>query len=143
MIKKQERYLTAVMCGASRFILSYEISDTKLGFDPTHLFAAAAARAAALPRILVTDGLPAFIPAAKKIFYRRAGPRFVHVREIHLKNQFNQNNVHERLNGEFKDRLDGIRGINSDDSSIVHLMITYTTFSGRTRASKVARRPRQ
>ena len=109
-----------------RFILSYVISPAKSGFDPVHLFAAAAARAVSLPRILVTDGLPAFIPAAK-IFYRSAGPRFVHVREIHLHNQFNQNNVHER-NGEFKDRWDGIRGMRADSPSVVSLMIIYHNF---------------
>ena len=124
----RERYLFAVMCGASRFILSYGISPTKFGFDPVKLFAAAAARAARLPRILVTDGLPAFVPAAKKIFYRSAGPRFVHAREIHIRNEFNQNNVHERLNGEFRDRLDGIRGMKADSPSVVGLMITYHNF---------------
>ena len=90
-ILKQEWYLFAVMCGTSRFILSYVASPAKFGFDPVCLFAAAAAREVSLPRILVTDGLLAFIPAAKKAFYRSAGPRFVHVREIHLHNQFNQN----------------------------------------------------
>ena len=84
--------------------------------------------AARLPRILVTDGLPAFVPAAKKIFYRSAGPRFVHAREIHIRNEFNQNNVHERLNGEFRDRLDGIRGMKADSPSVVGLMITYHNF---------------
>ena len=127
-ILKQERYLFAVMCGTSRFILSYVISPAKFGFDPMPLFAAAAARAVSLPRILVTDGLLAFIPAAKKVFYRSAGPRFVHVREIHLRNQFNHNNVHERLNGEFKDRLDHIRGMRADSPSVVSLMITHYNF---------------
>ena len=116
------------MCGTSRFILSYVISPAKFGFDPVHLFAEAAARAVSLPRILVTDGLLAFIPAAKKVFYRSAGPRFVHVREIHLQNQFNQNNVHERPDGEFKDRLDGIRGMNADSPSVISLMITHHNF---------------
>ena len=127
-IRGQARYLFAVMCGTSRFVLSYEISPAKLGFDPLGLFAAAAARAAELPRILVTDGLSAFVPAAKKTFYRSAGPRFVHVREIHIQNEFNQNNVHERLNGEFRDRLDGIRGMRADNPSVVGLMIAYHNF---------------
>ena len=84
-ILKQEWYLFAVMCGTNRFILSYGISTTKFGFDPMPLFAAAAARAVSLPRILVTDGLLAFIPAAKKVFYRSAGQRFVPVSYTHLR----------------------------------------------------------
>ena len=55
----------------------------------------AAARAAALPRIPVTGGLPALVPAAKRASCRNAGPRFMHVRKIHLRNRFNQNNAHE------------------------------------------------
>ena len=127
-ILEQERYLSAVMCGTGRFILSYVISPAISGFDPMPLFAEAAARAVSLPRILVTNGLPALVPAAKKAFYRSAGPQFVHVREIHPHNQFNQNNVHERLNGEFKDRLDHIRGMRADSPSVVSLMITYHNF---------------
>ena len=124
----RERYPFAVMRGASRFALSYEMSPTKLGFDPAGLFAAAAARAAALPRILVTDGLLAFVPAAKKTFYRSAGPRFVHVRGMHIRNEFNQNNLHGRLNGEFKDRLGRIRGMKADSPSVASLMVTYHNF---------------
>ena len=116
------------MCGTGRFILSYVISPAKFGFDPMPLFAAAAARAVSLPRILVTNGLPALVPAAKNAFYRSAGPQFVHVREIHPHNQFNQNNVHERLNGEFKDGLDGIRGMRADSPSVISLMITHHNF---------------
>ena len=127
-ILKQERYLFAVMCRTSRFILSYVISPAISGFDPMPLFAEAAARAVSLPRILVTDGLPAFIPAAKKASCRSAAPRFAHVRGIHLRNRFNQNNVHEWLNGEFRDRPDHIRGMNADSPSVISLMITHHNF---------------
>ena len=69
-VLKKERYLFAVMDGASRFILSYEISPCKQGFDATGLFAAAASQVFRLPRILVSDGLKDFIKPAKKIFYQ-------------------------------------------------------------------------
>ena len=83
-ILKKKRYLFAVMDGASRFILSYEISPLKQGFKPAGLFAVAALRAFRLPRIVVSDGLTDFIKVSKKIFYLNSGPRFVHIREIHL-----------------------------------------------------------
>ena len=35
-------------------------------------------------------------------FWRRAGRRLVHAIEVHMRNEFNHNNVHERLNGELK-----------------------------------------
>ena len=127
-ILKMERYLFTVMDGATRFILSYEVSPDKPGFDPTRLFAAAAARALRLPRILVSDGLPAFIAPARKVFYRMRGPRFVHVREIHIQNLFNQNNISESLNGELKGRFQCVRGLKSEEPALIPLMIIYHNF---------------
>lgn len=125
---KQKRYLFAVMDEATRFILSYEISPLKQGFNATGLFEAAASRIFRLPRILVSDGLNDFIRPAKKVFYRNFGPRFVHIREIHLQNLFNQNNTYERLNGEFRDRLKCARGLKSDNPAIIRLLIVYHNF---------------
>ena len=127
-VLKKKRYLFAVMDGASRFILSYEISPLKQGFKANGLFAAAALQAYRLPRILVSDGLSGFIGAAKKIFYQNSGPRFVHIREIHLQNLFNQNNLYERLNGEFRDRLKCARGLKSNNPFIIRLLIMYHNF---------------
>ena len=56
-ILKKKRYLFAVMDGASRFILSYEISPLKQGFKPAGLFTMAALRAFLLPSILISDRL--------------------------------------------------------------------------------------
>ena len=96
----QERCPFTVMCGTGRPVPPYRISPARSGFDPAR--PSAAARAAALPRIPVTGGLPALVPAAKRASYRNAGPRFMHVRKIHLRNRFNQNNAHEQ-NGEFRE----------------------------------------
>ena len=127
-MRKLERYLFTVMDGSSRFILSYEISTTKQNFNATNMFAAAAGRVLRRPRILVTDGLKAFIKPAKKVFYRVSGPRFTHVREIHLQNIFNQNNLSERLNGEFEDRFKCTRGLKSKNPSLIHLVIANHNF---------------
>ena len=127
-IRKQPRYLFGVMDGASRFVLSHEILKDKPGANPHGLFAAAASRTLRLPRILVSDGLQAFIAPAKKVFYRTCGPRFVHIREVHLQNMFNQNNVYERLNGEFEDRLKCVRGLKSEDPGLIRLIIIYHNF---------------
>ena len=64
----------------------------------------------------------------KKVFYRTCGPRFVHIREAHLQNMFNQNNVYERLNGEFEDRLKCVRGLKSEDPGLICLIITHRNF---------------
>ena len=73
-VRGATRYLFAVMNGASRFILSYEASPLKHGADPSGLFARAAERSLRLPRVLVSDGLHEFRAAARKVFYRAAGP---------------------------------------------------------------------
>ena len=76
----------------------------------------------------VTDGLKTFIRPAQSAFYRRSGPRLVHVREIHLQNHFNRDNKHERLNGEFKHRLKAARGLRDENSALIGLMIIHHSF---------------
>ena len=79
--------------------------------------------------MLVSEGLHEFRAATRKAFYRApAGPRFVHIRGIHIQNMFNQNNVHERLNGEFKDRLRCTRGLKSDGSPVIRMPIICRNF---------------
>ena len=70
------------------------------------------------PQILVTDGLNSFVTVTIKIFWRM-GVRFVPVSEIHMCDQFNHNNMQERLNGEFKNRLVTTRGLNADEPALV------------------------
>ena len=127
-VLKKARYLFAVMDSESRFILAHRTSKDKQGVKPTGLFRAAASCSMRLPRILVSDGLPDFGAPARKVFHRMSGPRFVHICEIHLRNIFNQNNIYERLNGEYKDRLKCIRGLKSENPAIISMIIVYHNF---------------
>ena len=122
------RYLFAVMDNRSRFILSYDIADTKFGYDPLSLFVAARTLAGTSPWIFVTDGLKPFCTAARKAFRRRTSFRLIHIREIHMKEQFNNNNIHERLNGEFRDQLKTVRGFKAESPALVRLMILHHNF---------------
>ena len=79
-------YLVGMMDGASRFILSHEMSTDKHGCDPTHLFAAAAAaRAVRLPRILVSDGLSGFASLPKNILQIIISNIHTRTRDTHQK----------------------------------------------------------
>ena len=127
-IRGEARYLFTVMDGRSRFILSNDISPTKFGYDPLNLFVAARTLAGTAPWIFVTDGLKSFLGAARKAFRRGAGFRLIHIREIHMKEQFNNNNPHERLNGEFKDRLKTARGFGAENPALVRLSILHHNF---------------
>ena len=120
--------LFTVMDGRSRFILSHGISDTEFGYDPFKLFAAARTPAGASPWIFVTDGLPPFIDAARGAFRRRTGFRLIHIREIHMKGQFNNNNPHERLNGESRDRFKTVRGFGAENPALARLSILHHNF---------------
>ena len=124
----QARWLFAVMDGRSRFILSCDMSATKMGYRPLRLFVEARRLAGASPWVFVTDGLEAFCAAARKAFWCRTGFRSVHVREIHMQGEYNNNNCHERLNGEFQDRLRAARGLKTDDPALVRLMILHHNF---------------
>ena len=104
------------------------ISDTKFGYDPLSLFVAARTLAGTPPWIFVTDDLPPFRDAARKAFQRRIGFRLIHIREIHMKDQYNNNNIHERLNGEFKDRLKTVRGFKAENPALVRLTILHHNF---------------
>ena len=127
-VRGATRYLFAVMDGASRSILSYEVSPSStVPTPPACSRAPRSVRCACSAYWSATDH--EFRAAARKAFYRAAGPRFVHIREIHIQNMFNQNNVYERLNGEFKDRLRCTRDLKSDSSPVIHMLIIYHNFS--------------
>ena len=106
------RWLFTVMDGRTRFILAWDVSDTKMAYKPLPLFMAARKLAGVVPWVFVTDGLQAFQGAAIKAFKKAGGFRLVHVRDIHLKNKFNGNNMCERLNGEIVNRTKTARGFN-------------------------------
>ena len=109
-ILEMDGWLFAAMDASTGYILSCDVSDTKAGYKPLPLFEEARRVACVDPWIFVTDGLTAFIKATSKAFRILEGFRLMHVRDIHIKNLFNTNNLCERLNGEFKDSIKTIRG---------------------------------
>ena len=42
--------------------------------------------------------------------------------------QLHNNNLHERLNGKFKDRIKTVRGFKSEDPALIHLMMIHHNF---------------
>ena len=58
--------------------------------------------------MFVTDGLEMFARAAKA-FWRRGVFRMAHFEDIHLHNQLNSNDMHEKLNDEFRPRTKAAR----------------------------------
>ena len=121
-------YLFTVMDHSTRFVLSYMVSPVKMGADPLEMFREAARRADTVPWVFVTDGLDVFPEAARKAFWHRAGRRLVHAVEVHIRNEFNHNNVHESLNGELKPLIRKRGGYKVSNPVMVGLVVLGYNF---------------
>ena len=121
-------YLFTVMDYSTRFVLSYMVSPVKMGAEPLEMFREAARRAGRVPWVFVTDGLDVFPEAARKAFWRRTGRRLVHAVEVHMRNEFNHNNVHERLNGELKPLIRKRGGYKVSDPVMAGLVVLGHNF---------------
>lgn len=129
-VRGDSKYLFAMMDGETRFWLAQEVADSKFRHDARNLLKAGRDTAKKTPSVFVTDGLPAYNDAFRKEF---APKNFLHkdsshVRDIHIRNQNQNNNVQERLNGEFRDREKVFRGLKKDDSPAIAGIKLYHNF---------------
>ena len=123
-----DQQVFTVMDAASRFILSWDVSPRKLNYDTVSLFGRARERAGCVPRIFKTDGLKVLRPAFKKVFGRLAGPRPIHFRESHIRNRRCTNNGQQRFNGTLGGFLEGARGLQRTDSTLVRASLLHYNF---------------
>jgi len=120
-INGDKKYLFAMMDNDTRFWIAQEVADSKFKHDAQNLLAMGKQVAKKIPSVFVTDGLPAYNDAFKKEFEAK---NFLHkpskhIRDIHFKHQLSNNNIQERLNGEFRDREKVFRGLKKVDSSAI------------------------
>ena len=118
-IKGDRKYLFAMMDADTRFWIAQEVADSKFKHDARSLLKMGKEAAGKRPAVFVTDGLPAYRDAFNKEFRTMKGPRAKHVSDIHIKDQKKNNNIQERLNGEFRDREKVFRGLKKDDSPAI------------------------
>ena len=124
------KYLFAMMDNETRFWLAQEVADSKFKHDAKTLLKMGKEAAGKVPSTFVTDGLPAYNNAFRKEY---APKNFLHkpskhVREIHLRNEKANNNIQERLNGEFRDREKVARGLKKGDSPMIEGSKIYHNF---------------
>ena len=105
-MKSDRKYLFAMMDNDTRFQIAQEVADSKFKHDVQSLLKMGKQVTKKTPSVFVTDGLPTYNDAFKKEY---ASKNFLrkpskHVKDIHFKNQVANNNIQERLNGEFRDR---------------------------------------
>ena len=118
-IKGNMKYLYAMMDDETRFWIAQEVADSKYTHDARHLFSLAKTVAGKRPKLLITDGLPAYHQAYMKEYQTNSIAMTTHhIRKITLAGEQNNNKM-ERLNGEIRDREKVMRGLKNCDTPII------------------------
>ena len=120
-VKGDRKYLFAMMDNETRFWIAQEVADSKFKHNTQSLLKMGKTVAKKVPSVFVTDGLPAYNDAFKKEY---APKNFLHkpskhIKEVHFKNQVANNNIQERLNGEFRNCEKIFRGLKKSDSPAI------------------------
>jgi putative transposase len=116
-IKGNMKYLFATMDDQTRFLIAQEVAEAKYTHDARHLFQISREAAGKQPKILITDGLPAYRDAFMKEYWTRNNGA-QHIRDIHIDGKVHNNKM-ERLNGEIRDREKVMRGLEKSDTPIL------------------------
>jgi putative transposase len=118
-VKGNMKYLFAMMDDETRFWIAQEVADSKYTHDARHLFQLARAVAGKRPKLLITDGLPAYQQACMREYQTNSTLTTTHhIRKITLTGEQNNNKM-ERLNGEIRDREKVMRGLKKSDTPIL------------------------
>jgi len=112
-IRGQWVWLRHLMDGHTRFLLANHVSKTRNVSDAQDAFREAKTVGKVEPRVVLTDGLGSYRPAAQHEF-----PDAVHVSGVGLQGRLNQNRI-ERYHGTLKERTKIVRGIKTTDSVIL------------------------
>ncbi len=117
-VKGNMKYLFALMDDESRFLIAQEVADTKYSHDASSLFRKAKEVAQKKPEVMITDGLMSYHNAYLQEFRTMQAPRTIHIRNITLKGEKNNNKM-ERINGEIRDREKVTRGLKKNNSPLI------------------------
>lgn len=126
--------LFGMMDIASRFLMAYDISLTKSGYDATKLFESAIKISKKPFQVLISDKLAAFDTGFKKVTrkmkytYGKSFVQPVHVRSASVNKKHIHNSVYERLNGTIRARIKTVRGFKSDNPPLLNLIIVNYNF---------------
>ncbi len=120
-INGDKKYLFAMMDHDTRFWIAQEVASTKFQHNANNLLKMGKNTAKKIPSVFVTDGLPAYNKAFKQEFAPKNDLQkpSKHIRDIYFKHQLSNNNIQERLNGEFRDGEKTFRGLKKDNSPAI------------------------
>lgn len=117
-VNGERKYLFAMMDDETRFWIAQEVADTKYTHDARTLLKTGKEFAGKTPMQFTTDGLNSYHEAFNREFWSSKGKQPRHIRHISIKGDKN-NNLMERLNGEFRDREKIFRGLKKKDSPAI------------------------
>ena len=112
-IRGQWVWLWHLMDGDTRFLLANHVSQGRTVADAREAFREAKAVAKTNARVILTDGLSSYGPAAQKEF-----PNAVHISGIGIQGRVNNNRM-ERYHGTFKERSKVMRALKKPDSPFI------------------------
>ena len=134
-VRGQWVWLWHLMDGDTRFLLANHVSKGRTVADAREAFQEAKAVAKTDARVLLTDGLTSYGPAAEKEF-----PNAVHVSGIGIQGRVNNNRM-ERYHATFKERSKVMRAIKKPDSAFIdgqriyyNYLRPHTALNGKTPA---------
>lgn len=116
-VKGEIKYVFAMMDDKTRFMLAQQLADSKYLHDATYLFRMGKVMGGKNPKVIVTDGLPAYHKAFNRVFYTNELPRAKHIAAIKIRGDMN-NNLMERLNNTMRDREKTFRGLETIKSPL-------------------------
>jgi transposase-like protein len=112
-VRGQWVWLWHLMDGDTRFLLANHVSKSRNVSDAREAFQDAKALAKVEPRVLLTDGLGSYGPAAQRDF-----PDAVHVAGLGLQGRLNNNRM-ERYHGTLKERTKVMRALKTTDTAVL------------------------
>ena len=110
---------------ATRFILACDVSSKKTNYDARDLFRRAQERAGHAPIPFKTDGLKIFRTAFRDVFGKCKGIKPFHLWSSHMRNEYSDNNIHERFNCTLGELLHGCRGLKKVDAALIKAALIH------------------
>ena len=123
----EKMWLWNVMDSETRYILASHLTPRRDANAARVVLRKAALAADKPPKTITTDKLKSYMPAVKSVL-----PESRHMQSEGLRADIN-NNLSERLQGTFRDRIKTLRGMNSRKTGQHYLdgwMLTYNHFKG-------------
>ena len=127
-IKGEGHWIFTIQDTSTRFILASDVSPKKTNYDARDLFRRAYERAGRPPVLFKTDGLKIFRTAFRDVFGKIKGISPLHLWSSHMRNEYSDNNKHERLNGTLGEILHGCRGLKKLDAALIRAALLHYNY---------------